>query len=150
MMRTALLAGATIALGVSGLAGCGSDDDSGSTSRTNASAGKAEVCRARDDLRESVGDLADPTLLTSGRRGIQSALDDVQDDLNALGRAAESDYETEVDGVRSSIDDLKTAVANLGEGSLSEGIEDVGSAISQVGRSTEPLLTKLRADCPSS
>ena len=149
MMRTALLAGATIALGLGPLAGCSSDDDSSSPSTTNASAGKAEVCRARDELRESVGDLADPTLLTSGRSEIQSALDDVQDDLDALGRAAARDYETEVDGVQSSIDDLKTAVENLGEGSLSEGIEAVGSAISAVGRSTEPLITKLRADCPS-
>jgi hypothetical protein len=146
-MKKKLLAGALVALGVITFAGCSSDDD-GSSSTTTPSEGKAGVCEARDQLQDGISDLADPTLLTSGKSGVQSALNEVQDDLDNLKEAAKTDYDSEVEDLQTSIDGLKDAVSNLGEGSITESISDLGTAVSNVADSAQPLLDKLRADCP--
>ncbi len=122
--------------------GCSSD-----TKSSSSSSGKGAVCSARNDLEQSVSDLADPGLLTGGKSGIESAVNKVQDNLDALESAAKRAYKPQVDEVKSSFDELKTAVGNLGNGKLSDNLQQVGDAISNVGTSTSSLYDTLKAEC---
>lgn len=142
-----LIAGLVLVSTTVALAGC-SDDDSGSSSTTSGS-GEQAVCDARDQLESSVQDLTDPSLLTSGKSGIQSALDETEQDLEDLGDAAENAYEPQVDALKSSITELQDAIGDAGNGSFSDSLQDIGNAISDVGAATDALVTKLRADCPT-
>lgn len=64
--------------------------------------------------------------------------------------AAKTDDKPHVDAVKSAIAYLKKAVANVGNGSLSSSLQDVGKAVSRVGSTTETLLNQVKAACPSS
>jgi gas vesicle protein len=143
-----LVTGIAVVTAAAALAGC-SDDDSDSSSSTTSGSGKQAVCDARDKLETSVQDLTDPSLLTSGKSGIQSALDDTKQDLDDLGSAAKETYDPQIDAVKTSITGLQDAIGDAGDGSFSDSLQDIGNAISDVGAATDALATKLRADCPS-
>ena len=146
MRCKALIAGVVVVTAAAALAGC-SDDDSDSSSSTSGS-GKQAVCDARDQLETSVRDLTDPSLLTSGKSGIQDALDETQQDLDDFGSTAKDSYQPQVDEVKSAIEGLQDAIGDADTGSISESIQGIGNAISDVGAATDALATKLRADCP--
>ena len=114
------------------------------------SAASVRSCNARTKLKNNLQSLEDPSLLTEGKSGIQSSLDSVEQDVNNLTDAAKSDYKPQVDAVKSAIEDLKTAVGNMGDGSLTQNLQDVGKAVTKVGSTTETLLNQVKADCPSS
>src|SRR5690349_5228002 len=108
-MRNAKVAFAVIVIAAIGLAGCGDDDNTGSSSDTAAAttttaSGKEAVCDARSQLSDSVKALANPALLTGGKEGIESALDDVKTDLDDLSDAAGDTYKPQVDDVKSALD----------------------------------------------
>jgi archaellin len=136
------------------LIACGSDSkssssgsSSGSSSSSSSGTSKDAVCTARDNLQQSVTDLADPTVLTGGKSGIDSAVNKVQDNLDALESAAKSDYKPQVDAVNSSFDQLKTAVNNVGNGKLSDNLQQISDAISKIGTSTSSLYDALKTKC---
>jgi hypothetical protein len=148
-MKKALVAAAAATLGLAVFAGCSSDSSS-STSTTKAATSKDAVCSARTKLKNNLQSLEDPSLLTGGKSGISSALDGVEQDVNNLTDAAKTDYKPQVDAVKSAIASLKKAVANVGNGSLSSSLQDVSTAVSKVGSTTETLLNQVKAACPSS
>jgi archaellin len=132
--------------------GCSSSSKSSSTSSnttTTVGSGKEPVCVARANLKKSVTALADPSLLTSGKSGIQSALDTVKTDLDAVATSAGDVYKPDADAVRSAVDDLQTAVSNLGDGSATQNLQAVGTAITKVGSTAATLISSLQAACPS-
>ncbi len=132
------------------LIACGSDSKSSASSSSSGSSSgtnKDAVCTARDNLQQSVTDLADPSLLTGGKSGIDSAVNKVQDNFDALESAAKSDYKPQVDAVNSSFDQLKTAVGNVGNGKLSDNLQQISDAISDVGKATSSLYDALKAKC---
>ncbi len=131
-------------------AGCSSNDDSSSTSTTKSATNKDAVCSARTKLADNLKSLEDPSLLTEGKSGIQSAVDGVEKDVNNLADAAKSDYQPQVDAVKTALTDLNTAVGNLGNGSLTESLQEIGSSIQKVGSTTQTLLDQVKAGCPSS
>lgn len=148
-MKKAIAAMVSVTLGFAVLAGCSSDDDSSSTSTTKAATSKEAVCDARTKLQKNLKSLLeDPSLVTGGKSGIQSALDGFETDVDNLADAAKSAYQPQIDAVQSALDDLKTAVGKLGEGSLTENLQDVGNAVTKVGSTTETLLDQVKADCP--
>jgi len=128
------------------LAACGSGSKSSTSSSTSGS-GKDAVCTARDDLKQSMTDLADPSLLTGGKSGIESAVNKVQGNVDALESAAKSDYKPQVDAVKSSFDEVKTAVADLGNGQLGDNLQQIGDAINKLGTSLSSLYDTLAAKC---
>ncbi|HVJ96173.1 MAG TPA: hypothetical protein VNC41_05020 [Acidimicrobiia bacterium] len=141
------------ALAVLALAGCGSSsksDSSSSNPTTTAAASdsKSEVCTARSNLSDAVSALVNPSTLTGGKSSIESAFDDVKTDLDAFSEAAKDTYKPEVDDLKSSLDDLQTAVGKLGDGGIGEGLTAVGDAISDVSTSATALVDKVKADCP--
>jgi hypothetical protein len=138
---------AVVALCVA-LSGCGDDSDSGSGTTTT-EAGKAAVCTARDNLQESVTGLADLSVRAEGKDGLDAALDGVQTNLTALEDAASDAYEPQVDDVKSSLDSLKSAVGDLGEGDLGGEVQAIGKEISKVSSATSTLFSTREEDCPS-
>ena len=129
------------------LGACGSS--SGSSGSSGSSSGKAAVCAARTDLKQSMQALADPALLTGGKSGIQSAVDKVKQDLDALESAAKSNYKPQVQAVKSSLDKVQTAAGDLGNGNLSDNLQALGNAISDLGSSVGTLASSLTTKCAS-
>jgi hypothetical protein len=124
-MKKALMAAAAVTLGLAVLAGCSSDDNSSSTSTTKSATSKDAVCSARSKLKKNLKSLESPSLLTEGKSGIESELNGLGKDLDSLTSAAKTDYQPQVDAVKSSIDDLKTAIKDVGSGSLTDNIQAV-------------------------
>jgi hypothetical protein len=140
------VAGTAILCVAFGVAGCGSDSDSNASSSTTTA--KDAVCADKKALESSVSALSDVDL-TGGKSAVTSAVDKVKKNLDALGDSVQADLEPEVDDVKSALDDLQTAVGNLGSGSLTENLQAVGNAIAKVGTTAGDLFSSLSARCPS-
>jgi hypothetical protein len=121
----------------------------GSSSSASYPAGKEQVCAARDDLQASISALTDPSLLLGGTAGIKTAVDQVQTDLNAVAAAGKQDYQPQVTAVQSALQQLETAVGQLGNGSASENMTAIGSAIAATGTAAGALFTQLKTACGS-
>ena len=112
---------------------------------------RGQYAPTRTDLKESVTALADPALLTGGKDGIQSALDTVKANLDAFGDAAGETYKPEVDATKSAVNDLESAVSDIGSGSVTETLQTRWyHRIANVGTTSAALMTKLTTACPSS
>jgi len=134
-----------VVLATLGLFACGSSSSSSSSTTTTTQS----VCAAKSDLQQSLKALTDPSTLSGGKSGITDALDAVKQDLDALGASVRSDLQPDVDAVKSSLDDLKTALGKLGSGSAGSGISAVGDAIGKVSTSTTKLVDAVTTRCPS-
>jgi hypothetical protein len=141
---------AVAAIAATAIAGCSSSSKSSAGTTTTIASGKQSVCTARDTLKQSVTALANPALLTGGKAAIQSALDTVKTNLDAVGSSANQVYKPQVDAMKSAINDLETAVSNIGSGSPSQTLQDVGAAITKVGTTSAALVTTLKTACRSS
>jgi cytochrome c556 len=126
-----------------------SSSSAGSSGSTSYPAGKEQVCQARDQLKTSLDALIDPSLLAGGTSAITAAVDKVQSSLAALKTAAKQNYKPEVDALQTSLQQLQSAVGNLGNGNVSQSLQAVGSAIAKVGTTSGDLFTKLKAACGS-
>jgi len=121
----------------------------GSAGSTSYPAGKEQVCQARDQLKTSTTALTNPSLLTGGSTAIKAAVDQVQTDLTAVAAAGKQDYQPQVTAMQSSLQQLQTAVGNLGNGSASENLKTIGTAIAATGTATGDLFTQLKTACGS-
>ncbi len=145
-LRSLIAVGAMAAMAV---AGCSSSSKSSSSTSTTAAAGKAAVCTARASLKDSVQALANPAVLTGGKSGVQSALDTVKTNLDAVSSAAGDTYKPQVEAVKSAVSGLQTAVSNIGSGSPTQTLQAVGTAITKVGTTSATLVTTLKTACPA-
>lgn len=143
------------------LASCGSDDDAasiatapatgatsavettasaaGSTASESSTAVSGDVCADREALRSSVADLTDVDLVAEGTNGVEPAVEAVKEDLAALRSSAESELEPEVQAVEDAVDELETAVADLGSG----GAAEAATAVSDLAEAASTLLDEL-------
>ena len=112
-------------------------------------AGKEQVCQARDQLKTSISALTNPTLLVGGADAIKAAVTQVQTDLGGIVAAGKQDYEPQVTAVQSSLDQLQTAVGNLGNGNVTQNIQAVGAAIAATGTAAADLFSQLKTTCGS-
>lgn len=137
---------AAAAIAVVAATGCSSSSKSSSgTSTTGGS-----VCTSRANLKTSVAALTDPQVLKEGKASVQSAVDTVKTDFDALASSVKATYQPQVDAVKSAMTGLQTAVGNFGSGNALGNLQAVGSAVSNVGTTTTALVTALKAECPSS
>ena len=120
---------------------------SSSNSSTSIASGKASVCAARANLDQSVTALASPSLLTGGKSAIQSALDTVKTNLDAVASSAQATYKPQVDAVKSALDELQTTVSNFGSGSTVQNLQAAGSAIAEGREHREHLGRDARKPC---
>ena len=160
MSRLRALVVCCIAVLAVAVVGCSSSTKASKTSATSAApptagpttsypAGKEQICQARDQLKTSVAALTTPALLVRGPSAIKAAVDKVQTDLSAVKSSASQDYQPQVDAMQTALQQLQTAVGNLGNGNVSDNLTAVGSAIAKVGTTSSDLFTKLRTACGS-
>ena len=119
------------------------------SSSTNYPADKEQLCAARDQLKASVTALAKPSLLVGGTTAIKAAIDRVQTDADAVKAAAKQDYQPQVNALETSLQDLRTAAGNLGNGSVSKDLQTVATDIGNVGTATQAVFTQLTTSCGS-
>jgi hypothetical protein len=146
MLRRILSGTAVVALALT-VAGCGSDSDSGSGS--SATSSQQAVCKDKTALEDSVKSLTNLDLATAGEGKITSDAQDVQDDLDALGKSVKANLKPEVDALKQAVQGLEDAVKSFGDQSISQSLQDTGSAISKVGSTSADLAKKLDETCPS-
>jgi hypothetical protein len=146
MIRRILSGTAVVALALT-VAGCGSDSDSGSSSSSTGS--QQAVCKDKRALEDSVKSLTNLDLATAGEGKIKSDAQDVQDDLDALGKSVKANLKPEVDALKQAVQGLEDAVKSFGDQSISQSLQDTGSAISKVGSTSADLARKLDEACPS-
>lgn len=108
---------------------------------------QAQLCQARDELRTSLGELTDPAVLSQGASAIGAAVDAMQNDLDAVVTSARPELKPQLDAVQASLEDLRTAVGNLGDGSLTQNLQAVATAASGVGSASTDLLSELNEIC---
>jgi hypothetical protein len=85
----------------------------------------------------------------SGTSSIKAAVTKVQDDLTSLKSAAKTDYKPQVEAVQTSVKDLQTAVSDHSNKSISQNLQDIGTAIANVGTTSSELFTQLKTSCGS-
>ena len=142
-----IVAGSVIACIAFGLAGCSSGSDSNTSSSTTTA--RDAVCADKTALEDSVNDLSNVDL-TGGRSAVESAVDKVKDNLDALGESAKADLKPQVDDVKEALNDLQTAVGDFGNGSLTDNLQSAGDAIAKIGSTSGDLFSSLNERCPSS
>jgi hypothetical protein len=129
-------------------ASCADDDDSStattaatataastaaSTSTGGSAAPSDDVCADREALRSSVAALNDVNLRAEGTNGVTAAINAVKDDLAALRTSAGDKLRLQVQAVQDAIDQLETAVGNLGSGGGAEAATAVSNLVSAAG-----------------
>ena len=149
-MKTKLLIVASVIAAVS-IGGCSttSSSTSGSTTASTSAPSKQDVCAARDKLKSSVTALANPSVLTGGKAGIQTALDSVKTSLDSVAGTAKATYQPQVDAVKSAVTDLQTALDKFGNGSTTSNLQAAATAITNIGTTSTTLIAMLQVDCPS-
>ena len=120
------------------------------TSRsTTYPAGKEQICQARDQLKTSITALTDQGLLTAGTTAIKASVDQVQTDFDAVKTAAKEDYHSQVTDMQDALQQLQTAVGNLGNGDAAANLVAVGKAVTATAAAAEDLFTQLKTACGS-
>ena len=112
-------------------------------------AGKEQICQARDQLRTSITALTDQGLLAAGTTAIKASVDQVQTDFDAVKTAAKQDYHAQVTDMQDALQQLQTAVGNLGNGDAAANLLAVGKAVTATGAAAEDLFTQLKTACGS-
>jgi hypothetical protein len=125
--------------------GCGSDSDSTTSTTTS----KEAVCAARKKLETSAKALGNSGTFTDGGASVKQALSKVKKDLDALGTSVKADLRPDVDAVKQAIDDLQSALSDIGDGSITKNLQSLGTSIAKVGSTTGALTESLNAECPS-
>jgi hypothetical protein len=154
---------ASLALVVPGLlvAGCGSDSKDSSSSATTvvattaaaptttaAAGGKEAVCAARSTLGTSIQGLKNLDV-SKGVAGIKAAFEQIRLDAQAFADAARTDYKPEATALQTSIDQLKTALDAVGNGTPAATLTGLTTAAAGLQASASALFAKVQADCPT-
>jgi hypothetical protein len=82
--------------------------------------------------------LTNPSLLTGGKAGIQSAVATLKTNLDEVASTVQSRYKPQVDAAKSALSELEKAVGKLGNGSVTSNLQTVGTAIADVGTTAAP------------
>lgn len=148
MSRRAAIVSAAIALALGSIVTSCGDDDTTSTTDTDAPtttiSSTEQVCSDREALRDAVSALTDVDVVAEGTSGIEAAVTDVRESLDALRSSASADLQPDVDALRDALDSLQTAIGDIG----SAGVSGVASAAQDVASAGRTLLDRLDGiDC---
>ena len=164
--RRVMIVVATLAVLMATTAGCSSNSssststasstgtsapsvESGSSTASSYPAGKEQVCQARDQLKTSITALTDQSVLAAGTTAIKASVDQVQTDFDAVKTAAKQDYHAQVTDMQDALQQLQTAVGNLGNGDAAANLLAVGKAVTATAAAAENLFTQLKTACGS-
>lgn len=113
------------------------------------SADRQRLCQARDDLRASVSQLTDPSLLGQGASAIGNAVDNVQTNLNSLNTAAQPELKPQLDAMQAAVQQLRTSAGNVGSGNIAQNLQNLAGDVAAVGSAAADLFRALDAACGS-
>jgi len=125
-------------LGIALLAGCGSDDDESAQDK---------YCEAGQSLESSVAALGNLDLVAEGTDGLESALGAAEDDVNELRDTASDAAADDVSALQESLDNLESAISDLGGEVTSENVSALSTAVQNVSTSAQAVYGTL-SDCP--
>ncbi len=132
-----------VALLASVAAACGDDDDSSDTGSTST----PSVCDQRDNLNQSVNDLADLDVIAGGTDSLNAAIERVESDVESLAAVTSSEVEAEVDDLNDAIDRADETFSDLDDESLLAATAQVALTIADVAIAGEALVTALAVEC---
>jgi hypothetical protein len=111
------------------------------------STASGDACADRDALASSVAALKDVDLRAEGTNGVTAAIDAVKNDLATLRGSLSAQLQPQAQAVQDAVDELETAVSNLGSG----GAAAAATAVSSLATAAGTLLDSLKAGaCGSS
>ncbi len=123
-------------IGALALVACGSDEESA----------QDQYCQAGADLKSSLASLIDLDLLASGTDGLNEAIEQVSDDVDALRDSASNATVDDVEALQASVNGLKDAISTLGGNLSSANVTAVSDAIGAVSASAQAVTSTL-SDC---
>ncbi|MCH7699880.1 MAG: hypothetical protein IH865_13165 [Chloroflexi bacterium] len=132
-----------VALLASVAAACGDDDGSSDTGSTST----PSVCDQRDNLNQSVNDLAQLDVIAGGTDSLNAAIERVESDVDSLAAVTSSEVQAEVDALNDAIDRAEETFANLDDESLLAATAQVALTIADVAIAGEALVTALAVEC---
>jgi uncharacterized protein YoxC len=127
---------AVACLGILTLGACGSDEESA----------QDQYCQAGDDLKSSLASLVDLDLIASGADGLNDAIEQVTDDVDALRDSASDAAADDVEALEASVDALRDSVSTLGGELSRDNLSAVRDAIAEVSASAQAVISTL-SDC---
>lgn len=127
---------AVACLGVLTLGACGSDDESA----------QDQYCQAGADLKSSLASLVDLDLIASGTDGLNDAIEQVSDDVDALRDSASDATADDVEALETSVDALEESISALGGELSGDNLTAVRDAIGEVSASAQAVISTL-SDC---
>ncbi len=127
---------AVACLGILTLGACGSDEESA----------QDQYCQAGDDLKSSLASLVDLDLIASGTDGLNDAIEQVTDDVDALRDSASDAAADDVEALEASVDALRDSVSTLGGELSRDNLSAVRDAIAEVSASAQAVISTL-SDC---
>jgi uncharacterized phage infection (PIP) family protein YhgE len=126
---------AAVAVAMTALAACGDDQSA-----------QDRYCEAGEALRTDILALQDLDLIGEGVDGLESALNTIDDDLEALRDAARESAADEVEALESAVADVESAVTQLGEQLSTDNVSTLVDAIGAVGSAAQDVYATL-SDC---
>ncbi len=121
--------------GVLFLTACGDDESA-----------QERYCNAGQDLEESVVALTNVDLVAEGTNGLESALNQIIDDVETLSDTATEASADEVDALESAVSGFEDAVESVGSELTAENVDGVLTALGSVVTAVDGLATTLQ-DC---
>jgi hypothetical protein len=141
-------------------AGCGGGSDGTSTAErtagetTNAATAtptaSSQTCADVAALRESIANLDDLDLPNAGKAGLQTALQDVRTNLDALKASAGDQWTAQVGELDAAIGAFQETVAGVQGDNLLSSIPTIVSNLQRLDDSWTSLQDRIDAACPSS
>jgi hypothetical protein len=147
-----------VCLAVAAGCGGGGGDDASSTPESTAAATSAsatatassEACADVAALRESIDNLNNLDLPSTGKAGLQSALQDVKTNLEALRASAGDQWAAQVDDFDAAINAFQETVAAIQGDSLLSSIPTIISNVQEIDESWTSLQDQIDQGCPAS
>ena len=146
-----VLVGAAGLLAVAGLSGCsqGTEETTSSSTPTASASAAAtgDVCAQADSVRASLSALVGTSILQEGTTTLKDRFATFESEVQGLLAAAQSQFATETDAVRTSVATLKGALAGLAESPSVAEAAAIKPALDSVKSSTEALLAAVQGAC---
>jgi negative regulator of sigma E activity len=129
-----------VALSVTALTGCGSDDDGVSSEEA--------FCAAGDSLRSNVGDLVNLDIIAGGTDALNETVDAIEADLVVLQESGSDVASDEIAALQSSFEELDSTVDAMVDGISVENATGIVAAVTNVGSTAAAVYEVLSTTCP--
>jgi hypothetical protein len=135
------------------LSACGDDDGDQAASSTTAESTTTSpddaLCGAIDDVEQDIRALGDIDVLAEGTDTVEARLTSIREDLTEIQELAPDTAPDEADAFDSALASLDDAIAAVGDGSLTaQSVQDVVAAGTSTVEAGQAYLDTLNDACP--